>query len=239
MSLQLASSVPPAYRHIIHLSWKWPKIRASAHGARRERCTAIITLLHIHERERSVWNVSVSPHCLVLSSANSNWTGTGSLSEGEDGSKPGLWSKGPVVEFYHPDAVSAQSLTRAGWPIFSYLGVIKNVLRLIYTRLLRHDIIIAMHYNSRLLWFWCVLEQAILRWWKPIRVFVIPNTGLSQPKEKAQLSSVHYVILFTPLEMWPETSLHIIRVPVRWQFCSDSSVCGGTPGGEVCIPAVH
>lgn len=92
------------------------------------------------------------PPWFVLSSANSNWTGAGSLSEEEDGSQPGLWSKGPVVEFYRPAAVSAQSLTRKGWPIFSYPGVIKNVLRLIYTRLVQHDIIIGMHYNSRLLW---------------------------------------------------------------------------------------
>lgn len=57
-----------------------------------------------------------------------------------------------MVEFYRPTTVSAQSLTRTGWPIFSYPGVIKNVLHLIYTRLAKHDIIIGMHYNSRLLW---------------------------------------------------------------------------------------
>lgn len=182
------------------------------------------------------------PHCFVLYSANSNWTGTGSLSEGEDGSQPGLWSKGPVVEFYHPTTVSAQSLTRAGWPIFSYPGVIKNVLRLIYTRLLRHDIIIGMHYNSRLLWVCYVLEQAIVRWWKPIRVLWYQTLVYSSQKKRCS-SPLCIMSSFSPLPprppwMWPKTSLHIMSsgalTILQWQQC-----CGGTPGGEVCIPAVH
>lgn len=167
MQLEVAASLPAVYPHIIQLSWKWPKIGSSTRGERRDCFTAIITLLHIHERVPSV-KCQCFPACFVLASANSNWTSTGSLSEGEDRSQLGLWSKGPVVEFYHPTAVLAQSLTRAGWPIFSYPGVIKNVFRLIYTRLVKHDIIIGIHYNSRLLWVCCVLEQANGRWSKAI-----------------------------------------------------------------------
>lgn len=54
-------------------------------------------------------------------------------------------------EFYHLSTVSAQSVATTGWPMLGYPGVIKNVLCLIYTQLLKHDIIIGMHYNSRLL----------------------------------------------------------------------------------------
>lgn len=76
---------------------------------------------------------------------------------------------GIVVEFYHLSTVSAQSLTSKEWPMLGYPEVIKNVLCLIYTQLLKHDIIIGMHYNSRLLYVGlCVLEQAIVRRWKAI-----------------------------------------------------------------------
>lgn len=185
-----------------------------------------------------MWNVTIAHH--ALSSANSNWTSTGSLSEKEDGSRPGLCSKGPVVEFYHPTAVSAQSLTRAGWPIFHYPGVIKNVLRLIYTRLVQHDIIIGMHYNSRLLWLRCVLEQEIVRWWNPIRVLWYWTPAHSSPKKRCKsplcIMSSFSAPTLTPGECDP--SLHITSTMaltiVQWQQC-----CGETPGAKLCIPAAH
>lgn len=112
------------------------------------------------------------------------------------------WSKGPLVEFYHPTAVSAQSLTRAGWPIFRHPGVIKNVLRLIYTRLVEHDIIIGMHYHSRLLSACCVRERPIVRCWKPSescdrkRCFLCSLFFFfcTSQTEKMRRSFVHYVM---------------------------------------------
>lgn len=161
-----------------------------------------------------------------------------------------LWSKGPLVEFYHPTAVSAQSLTGAGWPIFSHPGVIKNVLRLIYTRLLEHDIIIGMHYHSRLLSAGCVRERPIVRCWKPLEscdrkrcffcclfFFLFCTSQKKSQKEKMRRPSVHYVmpvLTSNPrhrhhhppflLGCDPKLSFYTSPLPGRWRFLAEAAV---------------
>lgn len=143
-------------------------------------------------RECATCEMSLFPARFVLPRASSNWWRTGSLGvKGKDGSQPGLWSKGPVDEFYHPVAVSALSLARAGWTVFRYPGVIKNILHLIYTQLVKHDIVIGMQYNSRLL-LRCYVFTA--RWGR-----AVPDTSL-----RFMLYFKHWV---KPLEKWPCTPL--------------------------------
>lgn len=80
--------------------------------------------------------------------------------EAEIGTKAGLWSKRPCGEILSPwCSISGEVSPKAGWPIFSYPGVIKNLLHLNYARLLELDIITRMHYNSRLLKARCVTER--------------------------------------------------------------------------------
>lgn len=49
---------------------------------------------------------------------------------------------------------------------------------------MKHDIIIGIHYNSRLLWVCCVLEQAIVRWSKPITVLWYLTLVYSSQKKR-------------------------------------------------------
>lgn len=136
--------------------------------------------------------------------------------------KAGLWSKGPcgwILSLWR--SISGEVSPKAGWPIFSYPGVIKNLLHLNYARLLELDIITGMHYNSRLLQARCVPERLSNHRdvgsrlessnWKHcgFRFLFVP-LSLHWPKEKTSVNTpslMHYVTA-VPRGTWPKRTRH-------------------------------
>lgn len=133
----------------------------------------------------------------------------------------------------------SRSLSRAAWPIFIYPGVIKNVFRLIYTHLVEHDIIIGIHYDSRLLWVCSVLEQALVKRFKPMTVRGRWIFLCSERKGAALLFSwchpFHHLQGCDPKHHHElHTAGSRVLTILQWQQC-----WGGAPGPELWILSVQ